>query len=103
VFDFSNGKVTNGRIFGSEDEPGGVPDGIRVDEAGNLYVSGPKGIWIWNSKGRHLGTIIVPEQPANLAWGDRDYRTLYITAGKSVYRIRCKAKGFMPNLQKSLK
>ena len=97
VFDFADGKVSNGRIFGSEDEPGGVPDGMRLDKSGNLYVVGPKGIWIWDAGGHHLGTIIVPEQPANLAWGDKDYRTLYITAGKSVYRIRAKESGFMPN------
>jgi len=99
VFDFSGGKVSNERIFGSEDEPGGVPDGIRVDKAGNLYVVGPKGVWIWDAEGHHLGKIMVPDQPANLAWGDKDYRTLYITAGKSVYRIRTKTTGFMPNLQ----
>ncbi len=99
VFDFANGRVSNGRVFGDENEPGGVPDGLRVDTAGNLYVVGPKGVWIWNEKGEHLGTIVVPEQPANLAWGDNNYGTLYITAGKSVYRIRSKATGFMPNLQ----
>jgi gluconolactonase len=97
VFDFSGGKVSNGRIFGSEDEPGGVPDGMRLDKSGNLYVVGPKGIWVWDTAGHHLGTIMVPEQPANLAWGDKDFRTLYITAGKSVYRIRAKKSGFMPN------
>ena len=101
VFDFaSDATVTNGRIFGTEDEPGGgVPDGMRVDTKGNLYVVGPKGIWVWDAAGHHLGTIETPEQPANLAWGGTDYRTLYITATKSVYRIRTKAEGFMPNLQ----
>ncbi len=100
VFDFaSGGRVGNGRLFGDENEPGGVPDGMRVDQAGNLYVVGPKGIWVWDALGNHLGTIVVPEQPANLAWGDKDYRTLYITAGKSVYRIPAKARGFMPNLK----
>jgi gluconolactonase len=100
VFDFSpDGNVTNGRIFGDENDPGGgVPDGMRIDRAGNVYVTGPGGIWIWDPQGHHLGSIIVPEQPANLAWGDPDYRTLYITATKSVYRIRCKATGFMPSL-----
>ena len=57
-----------------------MPDGMRVDEAGNLFVTGPKGIWVWDAQGHHLGTIVVPEQPANLAWGDKDYQTLYITA-----------------------
>ncbi|MBV9502107.1 MAG: SMP-30/gluconolactonase/LRE family protein [Acidobacteriaceae bacterium] len=101
VFDFSpDGTVSNGRIFGEENEPGGVPDGMRVDESGNLYVVGPRGIWVWDPQGNHLGTVVLPEQPANLAWGDEDYGTLYITARKSVYRLRTKARGFMPNLQK---
>jgi gluconolactonase len=95
------GEVANGRIFGDEhggkDE--GVPDGMKVDTKGNLYVVGPKGIWVWDSKGNHLGTIVIPEQPANLAWGDKDYRTLYITATTSVYRLETKARGFVPYLE----
>lgn len=98
VFDFDAGRLKSGRFFGSENEPGGVPDGMRVDSAGNLYVVGPKGIWIWDAEGHHLGTIVVPEQPANLAWGDKDYGTLYITATTSVYRLRTKVHGFMPEL-----
>ncbi len=101
VFDFSPDAIaSNGRLFGNEQEPGGVPDGMKVDESGNLYVVGPKGIWVWDPQGNHLGTIILPEQPANLAWGDEDYGTLYITATTSVYRIRTKVRGFMPNLRK---
>jgi gluconolactonase len=93
--------LSNGRIFG--EEPGGkgdgVPDGIKVDQNGNLFVTGPKGIWIWDVNGKHLGTIAMPEQPANLAWGDKDYHTLYITATTSVYRLETKTKGFIPYLQ----
>jgi gluconolactonase len=93
-----DGSITNGRIFG--EEPGGkgegVPDGMKADTKGNLYVTGPKGIWVWNADGKHLGTIIMPEQPANLAWGDKDFRTLYITAATSVYRLRMKTQGFVP-------
>jgi gluconolactonase len=101
VYDFSaDATLTNGRIFGQE--PGGkgdgVPDGIKVDDAGNLFVTGPSGIWVWDKGGRHIGTIVVPEQPANLAWGDKDYRTLYITATTSVYRLRTKTRGFVPYL-----
>jgi sugar lactone lactonase YvrE len=72
---------------------------MKVDEAGNLFVVGPKGIWVWDAQGRHIGTIVVPEQPANLAWGDKDYRTLYITAATSVYRIKTKVRGFVPHLK----
>jgi gluconolactonase len=101
AFDFgANATVSGERVFGEEKDPGGgVPDGMRVDQSGNLYVTGPRGIWVWDAMGNHLGTIVVPEQPANLAWGDKDYRTLFITAGTSVYRIPTKALGFMPNLQ----
>jgi gluconolactonase len=100
VFDFSApATVANERVFGDEKEEGGVPDGIKVDEAGNLFVVGPKGIWVWDAHGHHLGTIIVPEQPANLAWGEKDYRTLYITATTSVYRIKTKVRGFVPYLK----
>jgi gluconolactonase len=96
----SDGTLSNGRIFG--EEPGGkhdgVPDGIKVDKSGNLFVTGPKGIWVWDAFGNHLGTIAMPEQPANLTWGDKDYRTLYITATTSVYRLEMKTQGFVPYL-----
>jgi gluconolactonase len=100
VYDFAGDHLANGRIFGEElgGKDDGVPDGMKVDMKGNLYVVGPKGIWVWDAKGNHLGTIVVPEQPANLAWGDKDYRTLYITATTSVYRIQMKARGFVPYL-----
>lgn len=97
----SDGTLRNGRIFG--EEPGGkndgVPDGIKVDMHGNLFITGPKGIWIWDAKGNHLGTIVMPEQPANLTWGDKDYRTLYITATTSVYRLETKTQGYVPYLE----
>jgi gluconolactonase len=51
-----------------------VPDGMKVDRSGNLFVTGPKGIWVWDANGHHLGTIVMPEQPANLSWGDKDIR-----------------------------
>ena len=101
VYDFqTNGTIANGRIFGAE--PGGkdegVPDGMKFDKEGNMFVTGPNGIWVWDSEGHHLGTIVLPEQPANLAWGDADYGTLYITATTSVYRLRTNTHGFVPYL-----
>ena len=101
VYDVAvDGSITNGRIFGEEHgaKGEGVPDGMKVDKQGNLFVVGPKGIWVWDAKGNHLGTIIMPEQPANLTWGDKDYRTLYITATTSVYRLQTKTRGFVPYL-----
>ena len=101
VYDVAHdGTLSNGKIFGQE--PGGdhdgVPDGIKVDTEGNLFVTGPKGIWVWDPQGHHLGTIEMPEQPANLAWGDNDYATLYITATTSVYRLPTRVRGFVPYL-----
>lgn len=99
VYDVApDGSLSHGRVFG--EEPGGphegVPDGIKVNRDGNLFVTGPKGIWVWDEQGHHLGTIEMPEQPANLTWGDRDYKTLYITATTSVYRLRTTTRGFVP-------
>ncbi len=101
VYDVAaDGSLQNGRIFGGE--PGGphegVPDGMRVDTEGNLYVTGPKGIWIWDSAGNHLGTIEMPEQPANLIWGGANFGTLYITATTSVYKLETRARGFVPHV-----
>ena len=102
VYDFARGEITNGRIFGDEaggkDE--GVPDGMKVDMEGNIFVTGPKGIWVWDARGHHLGTIVMPEQPANLTWGEKDYRTLYITATTSVYRLQTSTRGFLGYLKK---
>jgi gluconolactonase len=67
-------------------------DGIKVDPDGNLFVCGPGGIWVLSPDSRHLGTIRPPEAPHNLAWGDNDGRTLYITALTSIYRIRLTSK-----------
>jgi gluconolactonase len=69
---------------------------MRVDVAGNLFVTGPRGIWVWSPEGVHLGTIELPEQPANLAWGGDAMRTLYITAGTSVYTLEMNTHGFIP-------
>ena len=98
VYDVAaNGSLTGGRIFGEEagEKNQGVPDGIKVDREGNLFVTGPKGIWIWSPDGTHLGTIAMPEQPANLTWGSKNLGTLYITATTSVYRLQTKTHGFL--------
>jgi len=67
-----------------------------VDSAGNVYATGPGGIWVFSSAGKQLGTIKTPEQPSNLAFGDADAKTIYITATSSVYKIRVNIAGEKP-------
>jgi gluconolactonase len=71
-------------------------DGLKVDVDGNVYTCGPGGIWVISAAGQHLGTLRMPEAPHNLAWGDRDGRTLYVAALTSVYRIRLQIPGIRP-------
>mgnify|MGYP003337065572 CR=1 FL=1 len=68
-------------------------DGLRVDIKGNLYETGPGGVWIISPEGKHLGTIHVPEISANLAFGDPDRKTLYIAARTSIYKIKVNTPG----------
>jgi gluconolactonase len=93
-----DGSVSDGTLFldPSLDKAPGGPDGIRVDQKGNLYGSGPGGVWIISPEGKHLGTITVPERVSNVAWGDKDGKTLYITASTSVYRINLNVPGIKP-------
>jgi gluconolactonase len=74
-------------------EGDGAPDGMKLDSAGNLYCCGPGGIHVFDPSGVCLGVIRVPEYTANMAWGDTDLRSLYITASTSVYRIRVAVPG----------
>jgi gluconolactonase len=71
-------------------------DGIKVDVRGNVYVSGPGGLWVLSPDGKHLGTIKAPRHPHNMAWGDDDGRTLYLTAEDRLYRIRLNIPGVRP-------
>jgi gluconolactonase len=88
-----DGTIANGRVFTEESGEGGAPDGMKVDGQGNVYVTGPGGIWIFNPSGKHLGVIETPEPTANLAWGGDDWKTLFITASTSIYRLQCKVAG----------
>jgi len=90
-----DGSVSDGALFldSSSDPATGSPDGIRVDRKGNVYGSGPGGVWIISPEGKHLGTIKIPERVSNVAWGDRDGKTLYITASTSLYRIKLNIPG----------
>jgi gluconolactonase len=71
----------------------GYPDGMKVDRKGNIYSTGPGGIWIVSPEGKHLGTIFVPNQPANLGFGEPDGKTLFIGCRPGLYRIRLKIAG----------
>lgn len=90
----ADGTISNDRIFAElkGEEPGAV-DGMKVDSEGNVYVTGPGGITIFDPSGEKLGRIDIPEVAANLAWGDDDWKTLYITASTSLYKIRLGIKG----------
>ena len=71
-------------------------DGMKVDKLGNLYVSGPGGLWILSADGKHLGTIITPKHPHNMAWGDDDGKTLYLCARSGLYKMRLNIPGIRP-------
>ncbi len=90
-----DGTLSRGRLFAKlpGDKPG-VPDGMKVDSEGNVYCTGPgPGIWVFNPAGEHLGIIEVPEKTANFAWGDSDWKTMYLCASTSLYRIRLHVRG----------
>jgi gluconolactonase len=76
--------------------PAGYPDGMKVDLKGNIYSTGPGGIWIMSPSGKHLGTILVPNHPANLGFGGADGKTLFIGCRPGLYRIRLKVAGIKP-------
>jgi len=87
-----------GKLFfdATKDTAPGAPDGMKVDRDGNIYSAGPGGVLILSPEGKHLGTIRMPEKVSNVAWGDEDGKTLYITASTSVYRVRTKVGGVKP-------
>jgi gluconolactonase len=89
-----NGTVSNGHLFAdvTAEKDAGVPDGMKVDSKGNLWASGPGGIWVFSPAGKHLGTIKMEQIPANCNWGD-DWKSLYITARTGLYRIKLAVAG----------
>lgn len=95
AFDVSHdGSVSNDRLLIEMQAPEpGAPDGMKVDQQGNIYCTGPGGVWIIEPAGKCLGRIALPEMPSNFAWGDSDWKTLYITARTSVYRIKLLVAG----------
>ena len=99
VFDVSSdGTISNGRLFaegiGTGDlSTGELVDGMKCDERGNVWVTGPKGVWVFAPGGEHLGVIEIPENTGNLHWGGPDWNWLFVPACTSVYRVKTKVSG----------
>jgi gluconolactonase len=93
----SDGTLRHGSVFFDMTSAPGEDalDGMKVDQQGNLYVSGPGGLWIISAEGKHLGTVIAPKHPHNMAWGD-DGNTLYLCARSGLYRMRLNIPGIRP-------
>jgi gluconolactonase len=94
----AGGKLSNGKLFFDMTAAPGEDaiDGVKVDQAGNVYVSGPGGLWVISAEGKHLGTIIAPKHIHNMAWGDDDGKTLYLCARSGLYRMRLNVAGVRP-------
>jgi gluconolactonase len=95
VFDVAaDGSLSGGRMFcegiGSGVIEEGIPDGMKCDERGNIWVTGPRGVWVISAEGEHLGIVEVPENVGNVAWGGPEWRTLYMPSSTSLYRIETK-------------
>ena len=90
----ADGTLRNGRVFAdvSAEREDGLPDGMKIDSLGNIWATGPGGLWVFTPEGKHLGTIKLPEQPANCAWGE-DGKTLFMTAVTGLYRVRTSVAG----------
>jgi gluconolactonase len=90
----SDGTLSNGRLFfegiGSGVIEEGIPDGMKCDEEGNIWVTGPGGVWVISPEGEHLGVIRIPENTGNLAWGGPDWHTLFIPSSTSLYAFETK-------------
>jgi gluconolactonase len=91
------GSLSGSRVFfepvGTANYDEGVVDGMKCDEHGNVYVTGPRGIWVISPQGTHLGIILMPEVAGNLNWGGPDWRDLYCACSTSVYRVQMLVRG----------
>jgi gluconolactonase len=95
VFDVDGWKLKNGRIlfeFPRDVDPG-VPDGLKLDDQGNIYCTGPYGVWVLSPSGTTLGRIDMPEVTANLNWGEEDGHTLFLAASTSLYQLQTLVRG----------
>ena len=91
----ADGTLKNGTMLldMNKDPLPGITDGLRVDTRGNIWETGPGGVWVISPEGKHLGTIRTPELAANVEFGDADRKTLYIAARTSIYKIRVNVTG----------
>ena len=91
-----DGTVSGGDVWAElkpQPDERGVPDGMKVDSEGHVFCTGPDGVWVFGDNGRVVGKIHMPEVTANLAWGDADWQTLYLTGSTSLYRLRLNVPG----------
>ncbi|MEP1930549.1 MAG: isochorismatase family protein [Roseibium sp.] len=97
MFDIaSDGYLTNGRVFAGgirDDQLAGLPDGMKADRDGNVYVTAPGGVWVYSFRGQLLGKISCPEMVANLHWGGENWSTLFLCASTSLYSVKTKTRG----------
>jgi gluconolactonase len=91
------GKIGKGKVFckleGKDGKPGTGGDGCTIDSKGNLYITSSIGVQVFDPEGKHLGTIAFPEQPANVTFGGKDMKTLFVTARTSLYSVPMEATG----------
>jgi gluconolactonase len=99
VFDVGgDGTISNGRVFaegiGTGDlATGELVDGMKCDEQGDVWVTGPRGVWVFSPTGQHLGVVEIPENVGNIHWGGPDWSWLFVPASTSVYRVKTKVSG----------
>lgn len=95
VFDIrGDGSLANARVFAELTGKGvGGADGLKCDQRGNLYVTGVGQVWVFSPVAKHLGSIVIPDGPTNCAFGDADYRALYVTARPTLWRVRLRVPG----------
>jgi gluconolactonase len=98
VFDIAaDGALSNSRIFadhiGTGELAGGIVDGRKCDERGNIWVTGPRGLWVFDAAGQHLGVVRMPEHAGNLNWGGVHWDELYCACSTSIYRVKLKVRG----------
>jgi gluconolactonase len=99
VFDLdADGSISNGRMFAEsigvyDLEKGGLVDGMKCDEHGNIWVTGPEGVWVFSPEGEHLGVVEIPESVGNISFGGPDWNWLFVPASTSLYRVQTKVRG----------